>query len=109
MAQATLQELIDTMVEQVVEQFAPDKIVLFGSCARNTAGPDSDADLLIIMPVEGSKRQQAAAIYTALMDVGMPKDIVVVTPQEVDRYSNVVGSIIHSALAEGKVLYERAA
>lgn len=109
MAQVSVQVLIEAMVGRIVQQFAPEQIVLFGSCARDAAGPDSDADLLVVMPVEGSIRQQAAAIYSALMDVGMPKDIVVATPEDVARYRNVVGSIIHEALSQGKVLYERAA
>jgi len=45
------QTQIQEMVERIVRQFTPDKIILFGSHARGCAGPDSDVDLLIVMPV----------------------------------------------------------
>jgi predicted nucleotidyltransferase len=102
-------EKIEEMVRRIVEGFDPEKIILFGSQAREEAGPDSDADLLVVMRVEGSKRKKAIEIDLALADLGVPKDILVVTPEEVERYRDIVGTIIYPALREGKVLYERAA
>ena len=46
----TAQTAIRQMVHHIATRFKPDKIVLFGSHARGTAGPDSDVDLLVIMP-----------------------------------------------------------
>lgn len=100
---------IAEMVRRIVEKFDPEKIILFGSFASGTADADSDVDLLVVMHVTTSKRKQAAQIDMALADVGLPKDVIVVTPEEVRKYSDVVGSIIYPALREGKVLYERAA
>ena len=100
---------IEEMVRRIVEGFDPEKIILFGSQAREEAGADSDADLLVVMRVEGSKRKKAIEIDLALADLGVPKDILVVTPEEVERYRDIVGTIIYPALREGKVLYERAA
>lgn len=102
-----IQGSLDEMVRRIVERFNPDRIILFGSRARGTAGPDSDADLLVVMPVLGSKRKQAAEIDMALAGVGLPKDIILVTPEEVERYHDVVGTIIGPAVRDGKVLYER--
>ena len=102
-----IQGYLDEMVRRIVERFNPDRIILFGSRARGTAGPDSDADLLVVMPVSGSKRKQAAQIDMALAGVGLPKDIIVVTPEEVERYHDVVGTIIGPAIRDGEVLYER--
>ena len=107
MGKVDLQTMLAEMVRRIVAQFAPEKIILFGSCARGTVGPDSDADLLVVMPVPGSKRRQAAKIDLALAGIGMAKDIIVVTPEEVERYRDTVGTIIRPALREGKVLYER--
>lgn len=101
------QQVIAEAVRRIVEGFAPEQIILFGSHARGTAGPDSDADLLVVMPVSGSKRRKAVEIDLALAEIGMPKDVIVVTPEEVERYRNVVGTIIYPALREGKVLYDR--
>jgi predicted nucleotidyltransferase len=103
------QETIAEMVRRIVEEFDPQKVILFGSYARGMAGPDSDVDLLVVMPVKGSRRQQRVAIRTALSGMGLAKDVFVVTPEEVKRYGDLVGSIIRPALREGKVLYARLA
>ena len=95
--------------ERIAKRFDPDKIILFGSAARGQEGPDSDADLLVVMPVNGSKRQQAVQIDLALEGIPIPIDLIVVTPEEVEKYRETIGTIIHEAVREGKVLYERAA
>jgi hypothetical protein len=59
------------------------------------------------MPVTGSRRRKAVEIDLALAGIGLPKDIIVVTPEELERYREVVGTIIYPALREGKVLYDR--
>ena len=98
---------IREMVNRIVDQFKPEKIILFGSYARGTAGPDSDADLLVVMPVEGSKRKRATEIDLALFGIDMPADVVVVTPEEFERQKDVIGTFVHPAVREGQVVYER--
>ena len=97
------------MVRRIVERFNPLKIILFGSYARGNAGPDSDVDLLIVMPVRGSKRKKAVEIGVALHDIKVAKDVIVVTPQEFEWRKDVIGTIVREAVREGKTLYERAA
>lgn len=99
--------LLRTMVRRLVRQFDPEQIILFGSHARGTAGPDSDVDLLVVMPVKGSKREKQIEMQLALDDVRIAKDIIVVTPAEVERYRNIPGTIVRPALQEGQVLYAR--
>ena len=100
---------IEEMVQRIVERFHPVKIILFGSYARGVAGCDSDVDLLVVMPVAGSKRRQATEIDMALSDRWLPLDLIVVTPEEFTAYKDVVGHILYPAVREGKVLYEHAA
>ena len=100
---------IDEMVRRIVNRFRPEKVILFGSFARGTAGEDSDADVLVVMPVEGSKRKKANEIDPALVGIDLPVDVIVVTPDELEKYKNQIGTIIYPALKEGKVLYEKAA
>lgn len=99
--------LIEEMVRRIVETWNPDQIVLFGSYARGTAGPDSDVDLLIVMALSEERRNIRLGIRRALSGMGLPKDIVVVTPEEIERYRECPGTVIRAALGEGKVLYER--
>jgi uncharacterized protein len=103
----TLATKIDKMVRRIAERFDPDQIILFGSRARGTARPDSDVDLLVVMPVTGSKREKQIEIRCALHDIRVAKDIIVATPDEVERRRKIVGTIIRPALREGKVLYAR--
>ena len=98
---------IELMVERLVDRFDPDQIILFGSQARGTAAPGSDVDLLVIMPVSGSKRAKQLEMRVALHDIAVAKDIILATPDEVARRRDIVGTIIRPALREGKVLYAR--
>ena len=96
------------MVRRIVKRVHPEKIILFGSYARGSATIDSDADILVVMPVKGSKRKRATDIDLALVGVDLPVDVIVVTPEELEQNRNRIGTIIYPALREGRVLYERA-
>ena len=110
MVNQTSQDLIiERMVQRIVDVSNPLKIILFGSRARGTARQDSDVDLLIVMPAVKSKTRAAAEVYGYLGAVGLSKDIVIVTPEELEEYKEIEGSLIKPALIEGKVLYERVA
>jgi predicted nucleotidyltransferase len=100
-------KIIDALVRRIVEQFHPERIILFGSHARGDAGPDSDVDLLIVMPVEGQPRKKAVEIRAALHDLRVPKDIIVTTPEAFSWRQHSVGTIVWPAVREGRVLYAR--
>src|SRR5438477_12746692 len=94
---------IARMVKRIATRFAPEKIILFGSQARGDAGPDSDVDLLVVMPVEGSVADKGIEIRMALHDIHIPIDIVVTTPEEFAWRKDYVGTIEWPATREGKV------
>jgi len=73
---------------------------------RGQTSTDSDSDLLVVKSGI-HRRRLAQAIYTKLIGVGCQIDIIVVTPEDIERYRNVIGLIIGPALKEGKVVYER--
>ncbi|GAB4581455.1 MAG: hypothetical protein Fur0022_42020 [Anaerolineales bacterium] len=66
-------------VERIVRRFNPLRIILFGSWARGDARPDSDLDLLIVLPQVENKRQTAIQIGDELSDRPTSKDIIVTT------------------------------
>jgi predicted nucleotidyltransferase len=103
----TVKTAIQKMSRRIAKRFKPDKIVLFGSYARGSAGVDSDVDLLVIMPVNGSRRQMQVDIRCEVHDIPVPKDIIVVTPQEVSDQKEVIGTLIRPAMKEGKILYAK--
>jgi predicted nucleotidyltransferase len=52
-------DCIKVMAERIVREYDPVKIILFGSHARGEAGPDSDIDVLVVLPEVANKRQTA--------------------------------------------------
>jgi predicted nucleotidyltransferase len=96
---------IRAMVDRMVRRFHPERVILFGSCARGDAGPDSDVDLLVVMPVKGPKHKKQVEIRGALHDIRVPKDIIVTTPEDFEWRKEIPGTIEYPAAKEGKVLY----
>ena len=94
------------MVRRIVDRMHPRRIILFGSYARGSADADSDVDLLVVLPRNGSKRKKTVEIYRLLAGMGVPKDVIVVTPEEIEKYRNIPGTIIQPAMREGKVVYD---
>jgi predicted nucleotidyltransferase len=83
------------------------EFAIFGSALRGDFRPDSDVDLLVVKSGRFHRGRLVDAIYRQLRGVGAPVDVIVVTPEEVERYQNIVGTVIYPALHEGRVLYER--
>nr|VFK19323.1 MAG: Nucleotidyltransferase domain-containing protein [Candidatus Kentron sp. LFY] len=96
---------LDDMIYRIVDGFHPDRIILFGSHARGEEVSDSDIDLLVVMPVNGSRRRLAVEIGAALADVPVPKDIVVTTPEDFAWRKDVTGTVEYPAAHEGRILY----
>jgi predicted nucleotidyltransferase len=104
---ANASDWIMPMVERIARDFHPLRIILFGSQARGDAGPDSDIDLLVVLPEVADKRQAAISMRRALAGFPVSKDIVVTTPAEIARRGDLVGTVLRPALREGRILYER--
>ena len=101
------QETLDEIIRRIVEVARPEKIILFGSAACGKMGPHSDVDLLIIKE-EKDLRKLTARVYRRLYGVGVSVDLVMVTPQDVERYKDSHALVIKPALREGRVMYESA-
>lgn len=94
-------------VEKIKSNFNPEKIILFGSHAYGNPTDDSDVDLLIVMDTDAKPHKRAVPIRKILRDIGIPKDVIVKTPEEFERFKDIIGTIIYPAAHKGKVLYER--
>ena len=102
------ERVVEEMVSRITEQLHPQRIILFGSRARGQARSDSDFDLLIIAPSTEPRWRRTVPVYRLLAGLGVPKDIVWWTPEEVAAWRDVKSHFIHAAIREGRVLYERA-
>lgn len=96
----TLQEII----QRVVAVAQPEKIILFGSAARGEMGPHRDVDLLVVKS-QAHRLELTGRIYRNLHGVGEAVDVVVVTPEDIERYGESHALVIAPALKEGKIVY----
>lgn len=93
---------IEDVVRRVVGIARPERIILFGSAARGELADDID---LLVVKSGAHRRKLAGEIYLGLADLGQPVDVVVVTPEDLERYAESPGLVIGPALREGKVVY----
>jgi len=101
------QDIFNKIVNVIVETAHPVKVILFGSAERGEMGPNSDVDILVIMPSGVHRRKTARSIYRNLIGIGFAADIVVVTERDIDRYKDNIGMVIKPALENGSTLYAR--
>lgn len=99
------QSFVDEIVLRIVEVAQPERIILFGSSARGHVGPDSDLDLLVIKSGVTHRRRLAQQIHLSFFGLGVPVDIIVVTPEDILAFGEKVGTVIGPALREGKEIY----
>lgn len=100
-AERTLKKII----RRIVKVAKPEKIIMFGSAARGEMGRNSDVDLLVVKRGKYDRSRLAGDIYVNLHGVGQAVDVILVTPEEVQRYRNTHCLIIKPALREGKEVY----
>ena len=96
---------LDEIVRRIVEVAQPQRIILFGSAARGTIGPDSDIDLLVVKEGPVHRRHLAQRIYRHMLGVGQAVDIIVATPEDLERYGGSPGMVYRQALEEGREIY----
>lgn len=97
------------IIDRVVAEADPIRVVLFGSHARGDANPDSDVDLLIVVEGEELKKRPRldGLLYERMVGIPVSKDLVLTTPESIARYGHLVGTVLRPALREGITLYER--
>ena len=101
-------ELIQEIVNRIVKAVNPLRILLFGSWAYGKPKKSSDLDLLVVMNNNiKSRRAIAGEIYSVLRGILIPKDVVVVTLNDIDEWKNVSQAFITTIIKKGKVIYEK--
>ncbi|MFH1742089.1 MAG: nucleotidyltransferase domain-containing protein [bacterium] len=96
---------LDEVIQRIVKVAKPDKIILFGSAARGGMRPGSDVDLMVIISGQFHRGHLTEEIYMTLFGVGQAVDVVVVTPEDVERHRDSPALVIKPALEEGRVVY----
>lgn len=104
-------QLIEEMVQAIVKEVGPRRIYLFGSCARRSETVDSDVDLLIVedqrFGPERNRWSELKRIRKALKAFRIPKDILVYSQDEFEKWEDSTNHVVAQAVREGRLLYER--
>ena len=101
----TRSKVVDELVRRIVEEVHPLRIILFGSAVTGKGGPDSDIDLLVVMPQGVHRRRIAQLLYQNITGLGVPFDILVATPEDLQKHKNKIGLIYRTILQEGREIY----
>ena len=99
------QAMLDSLVQRIAEAVQPTRIILFGSAARGQMGPDSDLDILVVMPDGAHRRRTAQTIYRCLTGLGVAKDVIVATETDIRDHVDNPSLVLYPALREGRVIY----
>lgn len=96
---------INSFSKQLVKEYKPRKVVLFGSYAAGKARDDSDVDLLVVLPFRGDRLQKTAEMITRLRP-RFAVDIILRTPADLERRLRLNDFFLHEAINNGRLLYE---
>ena len=98
---------LDAVIERLADKAVVDGVLTLGSTGTGAFHPASDYDLLVIESSDLPRYKRASKYRRALVGLGLSKDIVVWTPQEVAEWRNVPNAFITTAVNEGRIVYER--
>ena len=105
MTEKKLKKEIKNIVDQLIERYRPEKIILFGSAVWGRVGPDSDLDFLIIkknVPYYGIERMRQVR---RLVETNLPCDFLVAKPSEIKERLALGDPFVKQIVAEGRVIY----
>lgn len=105
------EELLQEIVRRIVDECDPEKIILFGSRARDNARPDSDVDVLVIerdpFGKERSRYRELVRLNKAMGRIPVPIDILAYSTDEIEFWRDSINHVVPHALHEGRTIYER--
>lgn len=99
---------IQCIVARLVAEYAPEKIILFGSYAYGQPDEDSDIDLLVVMDTSLPFLERMNLVRRTIGRVGLPMDIFVLTPEEFEETKDVIGGLAYAPAKYGRTLYAHA-
>ncbi len=100
-------QAIRRMVERIIADYEPQKVILFGSYAHGNPDPDSDIDMLIVKETSERFLDRWVTVHRIITGLhrSLPVDPLVLTPQELDNRLAVGDQFISDVLEKGIVLY----
>lgn len=106
----TLADWLPTVTADLVVACNPLQVIVFGSVARGEDGPDSDLDILVVLPeIDRARRTELVARLRRAVTAPVPVDVFVTEPAAMERRRDVIGSLLYWPLREGYVVHGRVA
>jgi HEPN domain-containing protein/predicted nucleotidyltransferase len=101
-----IEAVIQNMVAKLVAEYAPERVILFGSYAYGQPRPDSDIDLLIVKDTSESRSERRSTVRRILAETtrSIPVDTLILTPQELEQRLAIGDHFIQDILEKGKAL-----
>jgi uncharacterized protein len=97
---------LSEVVRRLVEAYRPERVYLFGSVARGDAGPDSDYDIMIVVPDDAPPElHRSRTAYMALWGTGIASDVLVWTASQFDSRVHLAASLPATIIREGRLLH----
>jgi predicted nucleotidyltransferase len=97
---------LSEVVRRLVQAYRPERIYLFGSVARGDAGPDSDYDIMVVVPDDAPPElRRSRTAYVALWGTGVASDVLVWTTSQFDSRLHLAASLPATVIREGRLLY----
>lgn len=103
----TIKEQISYTIQTIISGYAPEKIIVFGSHATNSANDDSDLDLLIIKNTNEPFYHRLRQVRRLFSKQLLPLDLFVYSPEEYEENKNKINHIANIAMKQGIVAYEK--
>jgi predicted nucleotidyltransferase len=100
------EEILQKVTGRLEAEFHPEEIWLFGSHAWGEPDEDSDLDILVVVPQSAELPvQRAQRAHRCLRGLGIAKDVIVKTRQELERFRHVRSSLEAEILERGRLIY----
>jgi len=99
------QEKINEVIDRIVKNINPEKIILFGSYASGNPSEDSDLDILIVKEMRMPRYKRSREVKKHLRGMKIPIDVIVYTKKEIKEWEGTKTAFINQAIKQGKLLY----
>jgi predicted nucleotidyltransferase len=101
------EELLGEITKRIVDAFAPQRVILFGSHAEKRATADSDLDLLVVTERPVNCKERLVQTQDLFREMPLPVQVITISRQEFEETRDVIGGIAYPAAKYGRVIYEK--
>jgi len=101
------EESLTEIKKRIVDAFAPERVILFGSYAERRASAESDLDLLVVTERPLDREERLARTQGLFRDMPLPVQVITISRQKFEETRDVIGGIAYPAAKYGRVIYEK--